>query len=130
MADDRKPKEGEGAATEEPGEAFMFELMKEMFAFGYSAAERMEERAAEFGKMRKERMAEFRKDVEQMDDKVRGTFEERTGEFRGKVRKEVMNAMRETGVATQAELDEIKGMISDLADKLDKAQGPKTDKAK
>lgn len=101
----------------------MFELMKELFAFGYSAAERMEERAADFAKMRRERMEEFRRDREEMETKLKGKFESTTSDLRGRVKNEVQSVMRETGVATQAEIDELKAMIADLSAKLDKAGG-------
>ena len=125
-----------GQADEEPGwslprEDAMFGLVKELFAFGYGAAEKMEERAAEFAKMRHERMEDFRKEREEMGSKFKGTFEERTGEVRGRVRKEVQSVMRETGVATQGEIDELKTMIADLSKKLDAmSPGEKHEKGK
>lgn len=119
----KKADEGEARGTFEPREDLMFELMKEMFAFGYTAAERMEERAAEFARMRKERMEEFRRDREDMGAKMKDRFDERAGEITGKVKREVQNVMRETGMATQQELDELKGMIAALTDKVDRMSG-------
>lgn len=123
MAQD-KPDEGpEGAERMFPGEDAMFQFMKEVFAFGYNAAERMEERAAEFASTRRERMDEFRREREEMGSKIKGTFDERTEEIRSRVKREVQNALKETGVATQADLDELKAMVAELSTKLDKAAG-------
>lgn len=106
-----------------PKEAVMFEFMKELFAFGYSASERMEERAAEFAKMRRERMEEFRRDRAEMQDKVKDRFESTAGDLKSRIKQEVQSVMRETGVATQAEMDELKAMIAELSEKLDRIAG-------
>jgi polyhydroxyalkanoate synthesis regulator phasin len=127
MAQEKPDEAPEGAERMFPGEDAMFEFMKEVFAFGYNAAERMEERASEFARTRRERMDEFRRDREEMGSKIKGTFDERTEEIRGRVKREVQNALKETGVATQADLDELKAMIAALSAKLD-AGAPGTKK--
>lgn len=122
--------ENTGQDESAPKEAVMFEFIKELFAFGYTAAERMEERAEEFAKMRRERMEEFRREREEMEAKIKGKVGSATGDIKSRVKHEVQAVMREVGVATQSEIEELKSMIAELAQKLDKVAGEKGAKGK
>ena len=130
MTDEKEATVDEETGDQAAKEMIMFDLLKEMFAFGYSAAEQMEARAAEFAGMRRERMEEFRQDRKDMEAKLRGRFDESTGEFRGRMRTEVENVMREVGVATHSEISELKDMISDLSEQMDKEKGGKSGSSK
>jgi hypothetical protein len=109
------------SARRSPEEDIVFHLMKELFAFGYNATERLEERASEFEKMRHERMEEFRREREKAHAAARPIFEERTEELRGRVSHEVQHVLREAGLATREEVDDLKAILADLGAKLDAA---------
>lgn len=97
----------------------MFEAIKYFSVFAFNAADKMEETAHDLADKRRERMEEFRKDQKEMATKMREKFEERRGEISGRAREQVEQVLRETGVATKGELDELKKMIADLAKKVD-----------
>jgi hypothetical protein len=121
--------EGEDARCCETKEEVVFGLMKEMFAFGYKATERLEEHADEFARMRKERMEEFRREREQAGEQMRDTVGEKTEEFRTRVNREVQHLLSETGVATKSEVEELKAMIADLSAKIEGPKSPRSSRS-
>lgn len=98
----------------------MFEAIKYFSVFAFNAAEKMEETAHAVAEKRHERMEEFRAEQKELAKKMRNKFDERCTEVSGKAREQVEQVLRETGVATKGEVDELKKLIKDLSKKVDK----------
>ncbi len=92
----------------------MFEAIKYFSVFAFNAAEKMEETAGEIVEKRRERMEAFRKQQKEMAGRMKERFEEQRSEMSGRAREQFEQFMRESGVATKDEVDELKKMISEL----------------
>ncbi|MFZ3062560.1 MAG: hypothetical protein WA148_02305 [Actinomycetota bacterium] len=100
---------------------------KDVFLYAYDAAERMEELSADFAEKRKKRMEEFRTRLKESEERARERLEERRTErekvreqIRAKVKEHVQEAVKEANIATKDELGELKKIVSDLSEKIDK----------
>jgi len=89
--------------------------MKYFFIYCYEAADKMEEKAAEFEADREKRIEAFRVERQAAHDQARAHMEDVKGEVRTHV-KETLNTM---GVATKDEVDEIKTLLTNLTKKVD-----------
>ncbi len=99
--------------------------LKYLFLYLFEATERMEERAKEFADTRKSRMGDFREERLRATKEARERFEAKRSEAGEKVRDQVQAVMKETGLVTRDEFDELKGLIKDLAKKVEKAGSKK-----
>lgn len=93
----------------------MFENCKDFFLFCYEAASHMEEKSAYFAEERKKRMEEFRKQRKEAAERAKERIEQMKTEKTEKIR----DLLKESGLATKEELDEVKKMLVDLSKKVD-----------
>ena len=96
----------------------MFETMKDLFAFGYRAAEIMEEKSKTFREERKGRMDDFREESKRRVGELRERADERSKDIRKSVKDEVGHLIEDAGFATKKELDEVKAMLEEIKQKL------------
>jgi chromosome condensin MukBEF ATPase and DNA-binding subunit MukB len=94
----------------------VFENMKDFFLFCYEAAARMEEKSAYFAEERAKRMEQFRQERREAAERVK----ERIGQVKAEKTEKVREMIKESGLATKSELDEVKKMLADLSAKFDK----------
>jgi polyhydroxyalkanoate synthesis regulator phasin len=93
----------------------MFENCKDFFLFCYEAAARMEEKSAYFAEERKKRMEEFRKQRKEAAERAK----ERIERIKAEKTEKIKDLIKDSGVATKEELDEVKKMLTDLSKKVD-----------
>lgn len=92
---------------------------RDIFLYAYDASGRMEELAEDFGERRRERMDEFRARRKTTEEEAKKRWEERRAEWRGRMQEQVRDAVKEAGLPTKDELDELKKMVADLTKKVD-----------
>jgi polyhydroxyalkanoate synthesis regulator phasin len=96
--------------------------LKYLFLYLYEASEKMEEKAKEFAETRKTRMDEFRKERMEAARGAMQKFEEKKGEASEKIKEQVRSVIKELGLATKDEIQDLKAAIRELSKKL---EGPK-----
>jgi len=93
----------------------MFENCKDIFLFCYEAASRMEEKSAYFAQERKQRMKQFRQERNEAAERAK----ERIEQIKAEKVERIKDIIKESGLSTKEELDEVKKMIADLSKKVD-----------
>jgi len=93
----------------------MLESCKDFFLYCYEAASRMEEKSAYFGEERKKRMDEFRQERKAAAERAKERLEQIKTEKADKIK----DLVKQSGVATKDELEEVKKMLADLSSKVD-----------
>lgn len=76
----------------------------------------MEERTGSFAEQRAERMAAFRANRQEVEDKAKA----RIDEMRAETQKHVKEALGKVGVANKDEISELKTLVTNLTKKVDK----------
>lgn len=94
----------------------MFGKLKYFFLYCYEAAESMEKKSSEFAEERHKRMEKFRQEHQEMEERAK----EKIGETRERMKEQMRETVKDIGLITQAEADEIKSMIADLSKRVDK----------
>ncbi len=94
----------------------MFGKLKYLFLYAYEAAEQMEEKSKEFAEGREKRMEQFKKEHKEMEIRAK----EKIQETQGAMKEHMQDVVKEMGLATRGEIDEIKKMISDLSKNIEK----------
>jgi hypothetical protein len=94
----------------------LFGNLKYFFLYCYEAAEKMEGKAETFAEEREKRMETFHAQRQEAEDKARAKLKEMKIEARHQVR----DALNKVGVAKKEEIDELKKLITDLSEKVDK----------
>jgi F0F1-type ATP synthase membrane subunit b/b' len=98
----------------------MFGKLKYLFLYAFEATERMEQKAVEIAEERKKRMEKFRQEHKEMEEKARHRLQELKDETREKVRDQVNEMIKEIGLATKAELEDLKHLLEDISETVDK----------
>lgn len=93
---------------------------RDVFLYAYDATGRMEELSEDFMKKRQERMEEFRAKRKAHEEEIRKKYDERKTEIRDKMREQVREAVKDAGVASKDDLNELKKLVADLSKKVDK----------
>jgi len=94
----------------------MFGKLKYFFLYCYEAADNMEKKSVEFAEERHKRMEKFRKEHQEMEDRAK----EKISETRDRIKEQMRETVKDIGLITQTEADEIKTMLADLSKRVDK----------
>lgn len=94
----------------------MFGKLKYLFLYCYEATERMEEKSAELAEERQKRMEQFRAG----HDEMRAKAQEKFSDARGKIKEQMRDVVKEVGLVTHDEVEDIKTLITDLSARVDK----------
>ena len=94
----------------------MFGKLKDFFLYCYEATERMEEKSVELAEERRKRMEQFRASHEEMREKAQEKF----SDVRDKMKEQMRDVVKEVGLVTHDEIDDIKTLLTDLAARVDK----------
>jgi len=94
----------------------MFSNLKYFFLYCYEAAEKMEGKADTLAAERAKRMEAFRAQRLEAQEKAKAKLDE----MRSEIQRQVKEALGKVGVANKEEITELKGLIKNLAAKVDK----------
>ncbi|HEX21598.1 MAG TPA: hypothetical protein ENH19_02975 [Actinobacteria bacterium] len=94
----------------------MFGTLKYFFLYCYEAAETMEKKSSEFAEERHKRMEKFRQEHQEMEDRAK----EKINDTRDRIKEQMQETVKDIGLITQTEANEIKKMIADLSKRVDK----------
>ena len=93
----------------------MSNIVQDLAVLLFSAGEELEKKAEEFRENRENRQKEFEAKMEARREEFKEKCE---GEFHG-AREKLADMAANLGLATKAEVDELKEMIRDLSNKID-----------
>ena len=97
----------------------MFGTLRDILAFAYKATERMEEKTARIQEERKNRAEEFRAKLRSTKEEMEQSFHEQ----RERIKSEVQRVVKETGLATKDDMDELRRAVLEIGQKVDKLGG-------
>ena len=98
----------------------MYEQIKDILLYLYQATDKIEEKAVLLSEQRKERMEDFKKNREELEEKAKTRLGEMKVETKEKAQKQVNEILKQAGVARKEEIDELKKMVADLTKKVEK----------
>lgn len=98
----------------------MFSLIKDFLSFAYKATDNMEEKSKKFAEEREKRMDAFRKERDEEREKMGRKMERRGEEVSDKLKSQFREMVKEAGLASRDEIEDIKARITDISEKLEK----------
>jgi len=98
----------------------MFEQFRDFLLYLYYASEKMEEKSAVISEERKKRIEDFKKQKEEVRTKAEEKIKEMKTESLEKTQKQFNELLKKAGIARSKDLDDLKGLLSELNTKIDK----------
>lgn len=101
----------------------MNSFLKDLGVLIFAAGEEVEKKADEFKTQREERYKEFSEKINEKKDEWKQKKEEWEGKHKDdfdKIKDKVNEVVGNLGLATKSEVDDLKKMILDLSEKIDK----------
>lgn len=93
----------------------MSNILKDLAVLLFSAGEELDKKAEEFRQAREERQEEFEEKIRQQKEEYKEKYQ---NDF-DSMKEKLSEAAGKFGLASKEEIDELKAMVKDLADKLD-----------
>lgn len=94
----------------------MSNILKDLAVLLFSAGEELEKKAEEYKKTRETRQEEFEQKLRQQKEDIKGKYQDDMESIKEKL----SETAGKFGLATKEEIDELKTLVKDLTDKIDK----------
>ena len=94
----------------------MANFLRDLAVLLFTASEQVEKKSSEFRKIREERFKKFSRELEESKEAFLKKHEKEIG----KAHEKITAAAGKIGIATKAEIDEIKKMIGEFDEKLNR----------